>query len=338
MRTKGNFLKSVLLVTACLSPVARADEAAEIDTLKRQLAERDAEIAALRQQLGRLLSPGAEVSASPVVPVATPEKKTADSRQDDELLGALESSLVRQGASVLARGVVELEPELSYFYDEPDRERRRDNTGLALTTRVGLSDSVQADLRLPYVIRDQWSGVGHSSGWGDVRLGLTAELRRERDNAPGFLAFAQWRTTTGDIDRTPPTGFGQNALQFGVSVIRRQDPVVLFGSLSYTSNLGHAQLRDGNRLDAGNVFGGRLGAYLAATPDTSFYLGIAVNSSAADHFNSRRIDESDRLRGVVELGTSTAIGQGKFLNLSAGFGVTPAAPKFFLSASIPIRF
>ena len=72
------------------------------------------------------------------------------------------------------------------------------------------------------------------------------------------------------------------ALQFGITASKRQDPLVLFGSVSYIANLGTAHLRSGSRVNAGDVFGGRLGAFLAATPDTSLLLAIAANSFSAD--------------------------------------------------------
>lgn len=232
---------------------------------------------------------------------------------------------------------MELEPEASYFYDESSG-RRRDNFGLALTGRIGLPGAMQAELRLPYVVRDHQSGLGTSSGPGDIRLGLTKEMFSGTDRAPSLFVFGQWRTVTGDINATPPTGYGQHAVQLGLSAVSRQDPVVLFGSIFYNANLGSARLHNGARLRAGNVFGGRLGTYLAATPDTSAYLGVSFNSNETDRFNGRPIEGSSRLSSMVELGTTTVIGPGRFLNVSAGFGVTPAAPKFSLTVSVPSRF
>jgi hypothetical protein len=340
-------VKSLLPLLALAGFLVPSDGAAEsysrVDELQRLVAERDAEILALKAQLadarlqtgdGQAIRQGVPPAAAPSAPGGAAGKGV----EDDELARALESSLVRQGGSVLRSGAWELEPEFSYFYDEPTGNRRRDNFGLAITGRVGLPGALQAELRLPYVVSDHWSGVGHSSGLGDIRLALTKELIPGTDRAPSLLVFAQWRTRTGDIKSNPPTGYGQQAIQFGLSTVRRQDPVVLFGSLFYTANVGDAHLRDGARLDAGDVFGGRLGAYLAATPDTSLYLGVAFNSNDEDRFNGRPIDGSSHLSSVVELGSTTVIGRGRFINIAAGIGVTSAAPKFSLTVSLPLRF
>jgi hypothetical protein len=41
---------------------------------------------------------------------------------------------------------------------------------------------------------------------------------------------------------------------------------------------------------------------------------------------------------VVDVSATTTIGRGLFLNVTAGIGVTPAAPNFALTISVPYRF
>lgn len=335
--------RSFLILAELVSAAAGAAENnVRIDELKRKLAEREAEVAALKREIAGMQSSGAADHATPpeaglTAPSSSPGTARSPGEEDDELARALESSLVRQGGAILRPGTAELEPEVAYSYDEPSGHRR-DNFGLAVTGRVGLPGAMQAELRVPYVIQDHWSGLGTSSGLGDIQLGLTKELFAGTESAPSLLAFVQWRTTTGDINSRPPTGYGQNAIQLGLTTVKRQDPVVLFGSLSYNANVGAAHLNNGARLRAGDVFGGRLEAALAATPDTSLHLAVTFNSNWADRVNDHPIEGSSRLSSVVELGSTTVVGRGRFLNVSAGFGVTPAAPKFSLAVSLPIRF
>jgi hypothetical protein len=124
----------------------------------------------------------------------------------------------------------------------------------------------------------------------------------------------------------------------GLTAVKRQDPIVLFGSLAYTVNLGSTHLRSGSRLNAGDVFGGRLGAFLSVTPDTSLLLAVSANSFAADRFGSQQSPTSDRLRVVIEIGTTTTIARDLFLNVTAGIDVISAAPNFALTVSVPYRF
>lgn len=339
-----------LIIACVLSARVDAQSDAVVQDLRRQLAERDAEISALRQQVESLQyertpapsgakSPSKALPASPQIADAASTGITSGrANEDDELATALESSLVRRGGAVLSSGTIEFEPELSYFYDEPTTGARRDAFGTAITVRFGLPTAMHAEIYLPYVIRDHASGIGNASGIGDVRLGLTKELLKEREGTPALLVFGRWRTTTGDINGNPPTGFGQQAIQIGFTTTKRRDPALLFGSVSYTASLGTARLDSDARLDSGNVFGARLGAYLAATPDTSFYWGVAYSSSAANRFNDERVEVTNRARGFLELGSTTIISRGRFLNIGIGIGVTPAAPRFSCTISLPLRF
>ena len=352
----------LFIAAACLlsgGAAAAGDAERQIESLQAQIQQREAEIAALRQKIVAVqrqqrsqtdtttpVSPRRpDTQSSPrtaaavrSVPRPAPTAKAQNADEDKVLATALETALVRQGGRVLSQGAIEVEPELSYFYDEPVRGQRRDTFDAALTARVGLPWATQVELRLPYVLSDRWTGVGTSSGIGDIRLGLTNELVSEREWIPALLAFAQWRTTTGDINRNPPTGFGQNAVQVGLTTVKRQDPIVLFGSLSYTANLGSAHLRSGSRRDLGDIFGGRLGTFLSVTPDTSLMLAVTADSFSATRVNGQRVTTSDRLEGVLEIGAATTIGRDLFLNVTTGIGVTPAAPNFSLIVSVPYRF
>jgi uncharacterized coiled-coil protein SlyX len=318
------------------------------DNLRRQVAEQKAEIATLRQRLESLTSQrparppdaGGKTTneASPTAAQTTPAAIGNSKYDDQELATALESSLIRQGAAVLSPGTFEIEPELSYFYDESAGKRRRDAFGTAISARFGLPKAMQMGVYLPYVIKDRIAGGGSASGIGDVYLSLTKEVRRESAEGPALLIFGNWRTTTGDISSNPPTGFGQHAIRLGLTATKRMDPALLMGSVSYTTNRGTARLPNGARLKSGDVFGVRLGSYLAATPETSFYWGISYNSSGADRFNDERVVLTDRARGVLELGSTTIVGRGRFFNLGIGIGVTPAAPRLALTMSLPFRF
>jgi hypothetical protein len=360
LEKKRSTAPTLLIVAYALSTSVAAQTASVEEDLRRQLHERDAVISDLREQLDRLRSqqpsaPPATGGPAGTVPhtgssmpatrdaaapagVATAITPATSANEEDELASALESSLIGQGGAVLSPGTVEVQPELSYSYDEPENGRRRDGFGTALSLRLGLPADVQADVNVPYVIREHQAGSGSTSGFGDVSLGLTRQLLKDQDRRPALLVFGRWRTTTGDIDRTLSTGLGQHGIQLGVTSTKRMDPVLLIGSLFYTANLGSARLGNGMRVDAGNVFGVRLGANLAATPDTSFFWGVSYNSSSADRLNDERIDVTDRARGFLELASTTVTGRGRFFNLGIRLGVTPAAPKFSVTGSLPFRF
>ena len=187
-------------------------------------------------------------------------------------------------------------------------------------------------MTVPYVLSDQQSGVGRTAGLGDINLGLTKSLVAERDYVPELLVFGNWKSTTGRSDGDLPTGTGANAYQAGLTAVKRQDPLVLFGSLSYTWNGRSGQV------EYGDTLGGQLGTILAATPDTSVLVDVDLNSNFASRFGGQRIGTSDRLIGVFEVGTATVLGRDWLLNVTAGVGFTPSAPDLQLTVSVPKRF
>ncbi|MBP2315623.1 transporter [Azospirillum soli] len=315
-------IPAILLVASCAGTDPRVAE------LEHQLRDRDAEIAALRQQLGSNNLPR-EQAAAPRPPSSG---QPASNVPEEETSRALEQALVRQGGSVLARGTVQVEPELSYVYSEPTKGFRRDTFGSAGTVRVGLPWDMQADLRVPVVIHDRLKQGGTSAGLGDISLGLTKSVVVERDYVPELLVFGNWQAPTGRSDAIPPTGSGAHAVQAGVTAVKRKDPVALYGSLSYTWN-GRS-----SDFDYGDTLGGTLGVILAATPDTSILADVNLNSHFASRVGGQAITQSDRLIGTFELGAATVMGRDLLLNVTAGVGFTPAAPDFRLTVSLPKRF
>jgi hypothetical protein len=241
---------------------------------------------------------------------------------------ALERALVRQAGAVLPSGTVEIEPAFDYLYSEPSNGRR-DTVISTLTVRGGLPWRSQVELSVPYVDYDRQTGTHAVSNVGDVQLSLTKQLTEGASYLPELLAFGQWKSRSGHSELTPPTGTGSNTLQAGLSAIKRQDPVVLLASLSYTHSLNQG------RADVGDFVGGKLGAFLAATPETTLFFDINANSTYAARTLAPGIN---RLVGVAEMGADMALSRTTLLAVTGGIGFTRQAPRFRLSVSLPTRF
>jgi hypothetical protein len=189
---------------------------------------------------------------------------------------------------------------------------------------------MQTDLYVPYVFYDRQSKRGSSSDIGDVDLGLTKRLVSEADRVPELLLTGRWKTRTGKSSGDLPTGTGTDALQAALTAVKREEPLVLFATPSYTANL-----RSGD-VEYGDTVGAKLGVLLAATPDTSLLLDVDVNSSFATRVGGFEIGDSDRLSGVLELGLARVLSRSLFFNTTAGIGFTRAAPDFRLAVSLPL--
>lgn len=315
--------------------------------LEQQLRERDAEIAKLRARL----SPGGSATASETgaaAPAAAPipageapanpppageapgnPASAASARSGQDETRALERALVRQAGAVLPQGIVEVEPELDYLYNEPTAGGRRDTLISSLALRAGLPWRSQVEVSVPYVPYDKQTGLGAVSGVGDAQLTFTHQLTGEAEFLPELLATLRWKSNSGHSETNPPTGTGSNTLQGTLTALKRQDPVVLLANLSYTHSLEHG------RADIGDYVGGKLGAFLAATPDTTLFFDVDANSTYADR---SLVAGTNRLVGVAEFGAAMVLSRASVLDVTGGIGFTRQAPRFRLSVSLPTRF
>lgn len=320
----------------------------EIRSLRQQLVDRDVEIAALKAQLagqaanasqsatanqsGHAAAPATEVAGRTAGAASSPTAAAASaSRIEPDEERALEEALVRRGTQVLPRGQVLIEPEFSYAYAD-NRDMRRDTFRAALTGIVGLPWATQVDVRIPFVISDRLEGRGRTSGLGDISIGISKDLLSGDADSLGLVATARWYANTGRKSRPFFTGIGANAFQFQLTASRTDDPVVLFGSLSYTFIDKHGFV------ERGNSIGGSVGAYLAATPATSLFLVVSGNSNFRDRFNGQPIAGSSHFRGLVEVGATTVLRRRTFLYVSVGTGLGRDAPDAVLIVSLPMRY
>jgi hypothetical protein len=178
---------------------------------------------------------------------------------------------------------------------------------------------------------------GTELGLGDVEIAMTKQLAADRPGRPGALVTMSWLIPTGDfdLDEASPGG-GFHSFQGAATGVIRQDPLVFFGTLSYTF-VGE-RTHDGLVIDPGSRVGLRLGGLLAVSPRTSVRGGFQMSFSGRTELNGSEIPGSDSVLGTLEFGLSTLLTPASLLAVQLGIGVTDDAPDFSLSASFPTRF
>jgi hypothetical protein len=272
---------------------------------------------------------------------------------------ALERALVVTGALLLPVGQADIQASLAYIRSEQDapgvflapegqliasQQVRRDTFSSALFMRFGLPFESQLEVGIPYRYVDQQVvttvGFGaraetesHGSGFGDVSLGLAKGLLHERRWWPDLIGRVTWDTDSGKrSDGNVALGGGFNELQGSLTMTKRQDPLVFLGSASYATTFEEDDVKPGDAL------GFSVGALLAASPETS--LRVILNQTFVNELQiaDRNISGSDQVIGTLSLGASSIIGRGKFLDITAGVGLTDAAPDYSIGASLSIRF
>jgi hypothetical protein len=328
---------------------------------RAQADHRDAVIEELRQRI-ETLEKRLEQKPAPPPPPAKPAPKpeaSEDQARADEGARALERTLVREGGLVLPKGAIEVEPRLQYTYRGAeglriatvagvaqlvDQDVKRNELEASLGMRIGLPGSFQAEVRLPYArlheTRASSSVTSESegaSGWGDLELGLTKQLLVADRGRLGVLGSLHWKSVTGhhELGRlSPGSGFPQ--LQAALTAVKRQDPLVFFGTASYSRIF--ERKRSGADVDPGDAIGIKAGTLLAASPETSLRTAIDLSRTGRTHVAGAAVPGSDATVGILELGLSTLLSRRTLLDVNFGIGITPDAPDFRVRLALPIRF
>ena len=186
----------------------------------------------------------------------------------------------------------------------------------ALTGRYGVSNRLEAEVKVPFLYRRntevdtpatsnaqpfKTTSTGH--GLGDVELAAHYQLNNGRNDWPVFVANLRYKSDTGNgpfdvaidsatgVAQELPTDSGFNAILPSLTFIYPSDPVVFFGNIEY----GHSFSKSINKAIAntcgpqnnqpcligkvtpGDSIGLTLGMSIAVNEKASFSLGYQHN-------------------------------------------------------------
>lgn len=368
----GTTCAGLLALVAQPLAAQSSSPAPSIEQLERELAVRDAIIADLLARVERLerttgAAPGGAVGSSP----AGGEREQAEPgfpanhAEQSSLVGgaeadrALERTLVQAGALLLPAGAIEITPQFGHarmvettptfvmLQDETfvgTLERRRSQSVADMSLRIGLPLDSQIEVDVPYQLVNQSfvtrigfapQGKDKASGsaFGDVTLALAHTLMREHGWLPDLVGRLRWNTGSGrTTDDGITLGGGIPAIGGSLTAIKRQDPLVFVGGLSYDRFFTQGEI------DPGNVFGLSLGTLLAASPETSLRLVFDQRLVTGASLGGVRLDGSDRTIAFLTVGASSLLHRGILLDVAARLGLTDDSPDYALVVSLPVRF
>ena len=296
-------------------------------------------------------APAAASGATPAVPGQFEVDEEAAER-------ALERTLVVTGALLLPFGQADIQPSFTYIRNQEEaptllaqgrqfvaasQDVRRDTFIADLFLRLGLPFDSQLEVDIPYryvekqVVTEvdfhaRAEAESHGSGFGDVSVGLAKGLLHERDWWADLIGRVTWDTDSGEtFDDGVSLGGGFHELQGSFTMTKRQDPLVFIGSASYGTTFEKDDINPGDEL------GFSVGALLAASPETS--LRVVLNQTFVNELEvgDRAIGGSDQVFGTLNFGASSIVGRGKFLDLTAGIGLTDEAPDYSVGISLSFR-
>jgi hypothetical protein len=294
---------------------------------------------------------------------------------------ALDQALLVRGGLLLPAGMLEVDAAASYFSLSSDHvvvqgfalypilvvgnitseTLRRDILINSYTARMGITKRLQLDAMVPYgfvlnrtVDATETQTTQSQFGMGDIAGGASYQFVDEHGSVPDVLGSLHYKANNGtnsynlqSAETSLGTGF--NGLTGAVTAAKTNDPLVFFGSLSYTRNFpAHHTVPISNPsnpndtttvayIRPGDAFGFQLGSVLSLNPETSMTVGWDQLFTREAKMNGTPLAASYLVEGTLRIGTSYMFAPGRLLDVTMGVGLTPDTPNLQFSVSFPFR-
>jgi hypothetical protein len=308
-----------------------------------------------------------------------------DAEREQIIKEGTEQILIQTGGVLIPKGTFVLEPAFSYTHFDRSNiaisgftiyqalvvgtielaEVDRDIFALQLVGRYGITNRLQLDARIPYLMRRDESIIPASTsgdpsvsdtvydwGLGDFEMGLNYHFFQSKSWAPDLLVNLRGKFNTGsdpyDIETKTvegrevptglPTGSGHYGVAGGLTFSKVSDPIVYYGGMSYFWNLERDVGGEYGIINPGDSVDLFLGMAIALNEKSSLTMAFQDIWTQETQQNRDDIVGSALNSGTVFLGASYRINRRVNFITSLGFGVTKDAPNFQLSFAFPIYF
>ncbi|MEM7412626.1 MAG: transporter [Myxococcota bacterium] len=310
-----------------------AAEAAPAEDASASDADADADAAA-EKAVEEPAKPSAEASAKTQDPKpAAPEREKVGQRPQQPPPRPTVTTLTEVGGVLTPRGTLRFEPSVEFTHTSISRfnvngfevadssvlignfeafRADRDSLIQSLTTRYGITNRFEVDLRVPVVWRKErvsntipdgmsstFSDSIRAYDLGDIEFGAHYQINSGLDGMPYFIGNLRVKSNSGvgpfEVDRSTtgleeelPTGSGFWGINPSLTIISRQDPAVVFANIGYVLNLERdvdevlsqmpgamtLQTRRVGNVNPGDAITASVGMGLAVNQDFSFNIGF----------------------------------------------------------------
>jgi hypothetical protein len=292
-----------------------------------------------------------------------------------------ESLLIEKGGVLLPKGALYIEPSLQYSHFSRHRmsisgftileaiiigtleveDLKRDILQAALTTRYGITPTLEAEIKVPYIYRhdmgvrgpgttDMFRWAVDDYGLGDIEGALYYHLIGARGSIPDIICNIRVKSTTGrdpyglkterthnvDIYKELPTGNGHWGIEGGLTAVKVSDPAVFLASLGYFWNLKR-NVNNYGEVDPGDSIEYSLGIAYALSEKLSLSTSYQQRFTLSTKQDGTKIPGTYINSAVLFLGASYTLSKNAYVNISLGAGLTLDAPDVQLMVAIPIR-
>jgi len=279
----------------------------------------------------------------------------------------IEEALIQRGGLLLSKGKWQIEPSVTYAHVSANRiyfdgftiipvlvvgeisseEVKRDIMVSALTTRYGLTDNLQAEVRVPYRYQHDRISIGTTSestrdlgGIGDVETAIQYQFAHEKGLLPDLIAGIAVKSDTGKepYGRDIGLGTGHWAVKSTLVAVKSSDPAIVFGSIGYTHNIKRKNITDYGTVEPGQTFEYLLGAAFAL--NYKMALSLQLEQAITTKMQVNHVSVPGSLTNVVNFkyGLTWSISDNLSCDISATHGLTEDAPNFAFEVKFPITF
>ncbi len=294
---------------------------------------------------------------------------------DDELdeadrlaKSALERTLISTGGMLLPKGVLEIDPSLSYSLsaanaididclliedilcigDINSKSVHRESYNFDWTLRLGLPWQSQLDVRVPFghITSSALFGNGttersETTSFGDVELAMSRQLLRGQGWKPDLVGELRWKSTTGtdpfDQDEDSlATGTGFDDVRIGLTAVKVRDPLVLFGNVNYSHSFPDIKPEVG-KVQPGDGIGVQLGMAIALNLETSLNFGWNQSWIQSARVNGEKVASSFRRSSSLRIGATYVAAARRSIDFGIAIGLTDDVPDVEVRLSFPLR-
>lgn len=281
------------------------------------------------------------------------------SKSVDDILSA-----VGRQYSLLKKGTIGLSYNFNYTYNSGDiidgtlvERRVNHNLTNTITAEYALRNNLTLTANVPFCYKYNKVGTASSADatdLGDISLGVTFQPFKAGGSIPTTIFSITASIPTGSspyeisLADSMSTGSGYYAISGGVSLSKVIDPLVAFGSLSYTYGLeksGLSQYWSTNetltKIEPGSSIGLSLGFGYALSYQASLNLSAQFAYSFTSKYVTNDVNTYETgtyLSSSFNVGTGWRITPSRSLYISLGIGLTTNDPDVALSFRVPFEF
>lgn len=334
---------------------------------------------------------GTATQPSSTQPSSTATSTSEDTPSDEDDT-RLQEALAEVGRVLTRKGTLVIEPEFQYshntanqfFYNgiqiipgiqigliEINENDRNTFTG-SLGLRYGITNRIEADVKVPYVYNNEdstsrvlnqgnpnrvTSSSVNNYGLGDIEFGGHYQINRGLDGWPFFVGAIRVKTPTGEgpFDINPEesavTGSGFWAVEPSLSVIYPTDPAVLYANIGYTYSFGSDVDSVQNNtqfthVDPGGVLRTSFGVGIGLNERLSTNLGFKYDWVLGSSFTQRPADtpnaplqtatSDDFQVGAFQFGLSYKVTEQIPVIVGVSVGATNEAPDAEVTIRVPV--